>query len=97
MSECAAVEWCCRSPSTHKMSPWVKRVFLHFMPRLLMMRRPPYSLRYSGEANHFCDNGYSNELDFRYVCTATPGLPFSPRARRTAPISKYCPPHGPAK
>ncbi|XP_063232582.1 acetylcholine receptor subunit beta-like 2 [Bacillus rossius redtenbacheri] len=54
-----------RSPSTHKMSPWVKRVFLHFMPRLLMMRRPPYSLRYNSDGNHFCDNGYSNELDFR--------------------------------
>ncbi|XP_039291421.1 acetylcholine receptor subunit beta-like 2 [Nilaparvata lugens] len=34
-----------RSPSTHNMSPWVKKVFLHLMPRLLMMRRPPYSPR----------------------------------------------------
>ncbi|KAK4288611.1 hypothetical protein Pmani_038368 [Petrolisthes manimaculis] len=31
-----------RSPSTHKMSPWVKRVFIHVMPRLLLMRRPQY-------------------------------------------------------
>nr|CAD7408956.1 unnamed protein product [Timema cristinae] len=54
-----------RSPSTHKMSPWVKRVFLHFMPRVLMMRRPPYSLRYNFEDTNFADNGYSNELDFR--------------------------------
>ncbi|XP_023240040.1 acetylcholine receptor subunit alpha-like isoform X2 [Centruroides vittatus] len=29
-----------RSPSTHKMSPWVRRVFIHIMPRLLLMRRP---------------------------------------------------------
>lgn len=32
-----------RSPSTHQMSPWVKRVFIHTMPRLLLMRRPMYA------------------------------------------------------
>lgn len=31
-----------RSPSTHRMSPWVKRVFIHIMPRLLLMTRPHY-------------------------------------------------------
>nr|AKV94623.1 nicotinic acetylcholine receptor alpha8 variant A [Periplaneta americana] len=54
-----------RSPSTHKMSPWVKRVFLHFMPRLLMMRRPPYSSRDNFDDTNFQDNGYTNEMDFR--------------------------------
>jgi len=47
--------WCCsicvtvvvlnvhfRSPQTHKMAPWVKRVFIHILPRLLVMRRPQY-------------------------------------------------------
>ncbi|XP_013415864.1 acetylcholine receptor subunit alpha-like [Lingula anatina] len=29
-----------RSPATHKMSPWVKKVFLSILPRLLLMRRP---------------------------------------------------------
>ncbi|KAK3098920.1 hypothetical protein FSP39_024277 [Pinctada imbricata] len=29
-----------RSPSTHTMSPWVRRVFLNILPRLLLMRRP---------------------------------------------------------
>ncbi|XP_018896881.2 acetylcholine receptor subunit alpha-like isoform X1 [Bemisia tabaci] len=29
-----------RSPQTHKMAPWVKRVFIHILPRLLVMRRP---------------------------------------------------------
>ena len=29
-----------RSPSTHTMSPWVRRVFLNILPRLLFMRRP---------------------------------------------------------
>ncbi|XP_063991141.1 acetylcholine receptor subunit alpha-like isoform X1 [Diachasmimorpha longicaudata] len=31
-----------RSPQTHKMAPWVKRVFIHILPRLLVMRRPTY-------------------------------------------------------
>ncbi|KYN03838.1 Acetylcholine receptor subunit alpha-like protein [Cyphomyrmex costatus] len=28
-----------RSPQTHVMSPWVRRVFIHVLPRLLVMRR----------------------------------------------------------
>ncbi|XP_044726955.1 acetylcholine receptor subunit alpha-like [Chrysoperla carnea] len=32
-----------RSPQTHRMAPWVKRVFIHILPRLLVMRRPQYS------------------------------------------------------
>ncbi|CAL1263594.1 unnamed protein product [Larinioides sclopetarius] len=32
-----------RTSSTHKMAPWVKRVFLQILPRLLLMRRPLYS------------------------------------------------------
>ncbi|XP_019754066.1 acetylcholine receptor subunit alpha-like [Dendroctonus ponderosae] len=33
-----------RCPQTHVMSPWVRRVFIHILPRLLMMRRPHYIL-----------------------------------------------------
>ncbi|XP_035713350.1 acetylcholine receptor subunit alpha-like [Folsomia candida] len=33
-----------RSPQTHTMSPWVRRVFLHILPRLLMMKRPHYTM-----------------------------------------------------
>ncbi|KAK3605661.1 hypothetical protein CHS0354_032618 [Potamilus streckersoni] len=29
-----------RSPATHTMAPWVRRVFLHILPKLLIMRRP---------------------------------------------------------
>merc|ERR1712088_976675 len=29
-----------RSPHTHTMAPWVRRVFIHILPRLLVMRRP---------------------------------------------------------
>ncbi|XP_011162240.1 acetylcholine receptor subunit alpha-like isoform X1 [Solenopsis invicta] len=38
-----------RSPQTHKMAPWVKRVFIHILPRLLIMRRPQYKF----EPNRF--------------------------------------------
>nr|AWX65630.1 nicotinic acetylcholine receptor alpha 3 subunit [Laodelphax striatellus] len=33
-----------RSPQTHVMAPWVKRVFIHILPRLLVMRRPHYQM-----------------------------------------------------
>uniref|UniRef100_A0AAU6PBM4 Nicotinic acetylcholine receptor alpha4 n=1 Tax=Protohermes xanthodes TaxID=1452977 RepID=A0AAU6PBM4_9NEOP len=36
-----------RSPQTHRMAPWVKRVFIHILPRLLVMRRPQYSFETS--------------------------------------------------
>ncbi|XP_038221842.1 acetylcholine receptor subunit beta-like 2 isoform X5 [Zerene cesonia] len=50
-----------RSPSTHTMSPWMKKVFLQFMPKLLMMRRTKYSLPDYDDT--FVSNGYTNELD----------------------------------
>lgn len=33
-----------RCPQTHVMAPWVRRVFIHVLPRLLVMRRPLYVL-----------------------------------------------------
>ncbi|XP_049842741.1 acetylcholine receptor subunit alpha-like isoform X3 [Schistocerca gregaria] len=42
-----------RSPQTHKMAPWVKRVFIHILPRLLVMRRPQYQF----EATSLLDGG----------------------------------------
>lgn len=35
-----------RSPQTHKMAPWVRRVFIHILPRLLIMKRPQYQLKH---------------------------------------------------
>ncbi|XP_040571340.1 acetylcholine receptor subunit alpha-like isoform X2 [Lepeophtheirus salmonis] len=40
-----------RSPQTHKMAPWVKRVFIHILPRLLIMRRPQFQ-----PDKHTCDS-----------------------------------------
>lgn len=32
-----------RSPQTHRMAPWVNRVFIQILPKLLFMRRPTYN------------------------------------------------------
>ncbi|XP_035713320.1 acetylcholine receptor subunit alpha-like isoform X2 [Folsomia candida] len=37
-----------RTPQTHTMAPWVRRVFLHILPRLLVMKRPQYYLERIG-------------------------------------------------
>ena len=37
-----------RSPQTHTMAPWVRRVFIHILPRLLVMRRPGQSNKKDG-------------------------------------------------
>ncbi|XP_047352628.1 acetylcholine receptor subunit beta-like 2 isoform X2 [Vespa velutina] len=50
-----------RSPSTHNMSPWVRQVFLNWMPRILMMRRTPYSTPEYDDT--YMDSGYTNEID----------------------------------
>ena len=33
-----------RTPQTHTMAPWVRRVFIHILPRLLVMKRPVFEL-----------------------------------------------------
>lgn len=32
-----------RSPQTHTMAKWVKRVFINFLPKLLFIKRPQYN------------------------------------------------------
>ncbi|XP_062126666.1 acetylcholine receptor subunit alpha-like isoform X7 [Drosophila sulfurigaster albostrigata] len=36
-----------RSPQTHRMAPWVKRVFINFLPKFLFIKRPTYNFETS--------------------------------------------------
>ncbi|XP_041673594.1 acetylcholine receptor subunit alpha-like [Drosophila eugracilis] len=36
-----------RSPQTHRMAPWVKRVFINFLPAFLFIKRPKYNFETS--------------------------------------------------
>ncbi|XP_052791604.1 acetylcholine receptor subunit alpha-like 1 [Mya arenaria] len=35
-----------RSPATHKMSPWIKRLFTEILPKILCMKRPSVNKKY---------------------------------------------------
>nr|CAI5820122.1 unnamed protein product [Callosobruchus analis] len=54
-----------RSPQTHVMALWVRRVFIHILPRLLVMRRPHYPLDRS--SNHRVMIRTCNGLELRDV------------------------------
>ncbi|KAK4011876.1 acetylcholine receptor subunit beta-like 2 [Daphnia magna] len=53
-----------RSPATHHMSPWVKKVFTVIMPRLLLMSRPIYLCQGSCGDERKKKNQFYNGIDF---------------------------------
>uniref|UniRef100_A0A3P8S979 Cholinergic receptor, nicotinic, alpha 4b n=1 Tax=Amphiprion percula TaxID=161767 RepID=A0A3P8S979_AMPPE len=56
-----------RSPQTHGMPHWVRRVFLDMVPRVLFMKRPPGTL--PQRAGHRC-----RSHSFQYCCLHDDGL-----------------------
>lgn len=54
----------CRSPATHHMSPWVKKVFTVIMPRLLLMSRPIYLCQGSCGDERKKKNQFYNGIDY---------------------------------
>ncbi|XP_077284488.1 nicotinic acetylcholine receptor alpha4 isoform X4 [Arctopsyche grandis] len=65
-----------RSPQTHRMAPWVKRVFIHILPRLLFMKRPQYKFdttRYNSSLVRILRSVRGNEIQpsfYPYQSTA---------------------------
>ena len=57
------VHW--RSPSTHTMSPWVRKVFLNILPRLLIMRRPHIEMERASKVAVRTCNGMELRDSFR--------------------------------
>ncbi|XP_044756115.1 acetylcholine receptor subunit beta-like 2 [Coccinella septempunctata] len=52
-----------RSPSTHKLGPWVRKVFLQWMPKLLIMRRTTYTVPEYDDS--MPPRGYTNDMDMQ--------------------------------
>jgi len=50
-----------RSPATHRMSPWVRTLFINVMPKLLFMQRPNYAPRYTSNLNQEDIHSVRNE------------------------------------
>ena len=50
-----------RTPETHKMAPWVRKVFIHILPRLLNIKRP-----YFDKDKHRC---WSNKNKYFLIYT----------------------------
>lgn len=67
-----------RSPSTHTMSPWVRRVFLNILPKMLLMRRP--HLENEKIARTLVRTGNGLEMRDQYVNRQE--LDFDPSASR---------------
>ena len=49
-----------RSPATHRMAPWVRTVFLEFLPKMLCMQRPKNDDDVSQD--YVCTNGKNEQL-----------------------------------
>ncbi|XP_054718587.1 acetylcholine receptor subunit alpha-like 1 [Uloborus diversus] len=46
-----------RSPSTHRMAPWVRRIFIGILPRILLMRPPQYKIETEDSKNNIVESG----------------------------------------
>ncbi|CAD5116496.1 DgyrCDS5376 [Dimorphilus gyrociliatus] len=77
-----------RSPSTHTMSPWVRKVFLNILPRLLMMERPNMERDRLRAAVYRTCNGFET-IDFSQEI----GGEFTPEVRQAIDGVRYIAEH----
>lgn len=73
-----------RSPATHKMSPWVRKIFTELLPKCLLMTRPKRKSRVLADVI-----ASSNEEEQRNIRQRHVGRTDPPTAYRRTGISKY--------
>ncbi|XP_055852779.1 acetylcholine receptor subunit alpha-like isoform X4 [Episyrphus balteatus] len=92
-----------RSPQTHRMAPWVKRVFINFLPKFLFIKRPKYNFETSKlllKDTHACFYPYYSTTNLDHSPTAYSRTPskedLSPSSLTgTGPFGGSCQIHGP--
>ncbi|XP_026832250.1 acetylcholine receptor subunit alpha-like isoform X2 [Drosophila erecta] len=92
-----------RSPQTHKMAPWVKRVFIDFLPAFLFIKRPTYNFETSKlllKDTHACFYPYYSATNIDRLVSSgyNNGLPkeeLSQSITANGPFGGSCQVHGP--
>ncbi|CAD5116003.1 DgyrCDS4938 [Dimorphilus gyrociliatus] len=83
-----------RSPSTHTMSPWVRKVFLNILPRLLAMKRPKMDKELSNHLLIRSCNGFETfELFEPFEKTLEYSNRYSPEVRKAIDGVRYIAEH----
>ncbi|XP_026840208.1 acetylcholine receptor subunit alpha-like isoform X2 [Drosophila persimilis] len=92
-----------RSPQTHRMAPWVKRVFIDFLPKFLFIKRPTYNFETSKlllKETHACFYPYYSSTNIdrlvssRYTHTQSKEE-LSQSLTANGPFGGSCQVHGP--
>ncbi|XP_055385028.1 acetylcholine receptor subunit alpha-like isoform X2 [Condylostylus longicornis] len=92
-----------RSPQTHRMAPWVKRIFINFLPKFLFIKRPQYNFetnRLLLKDSHACFYPYYSTTNLDRSPTRYSRTPskedLSPSSLTgTGPFGGSCQIHGP--
>ncbi|XP_064459792.1 acetylcholine receptor subunit alpha-like 1 [Ornithodoros turicata] len=80
-----------RSPSTHKMAPWVRKVFIRVLPKILLMRSPQYRIEPEEAKEGSTAPPRSNGLDVLQAPRASFGA-LAPPPEDTLPEMEASPP-----
>lgn len=63
----AVLNFTYRSPATHRMSPFVRKVFIEFLPKYLFMQRPVNDDELSEEERAFLEDPYSCNFENQLI------------------------------
>lgn len=68
------INWNFRTPRTHKMPPWVKTIFMHYLPIILFMKRPNHVLEEERQKRRLWQATKARDCNGGVLRTATIGL-----------------------